>query len=306
MSQFDREDADLRADIRRMGDMLGETLRNLWGEELYEFVEYVRLSTRALRESPNHELRGQLFKELEESQLWHVIRTVRAFTSYFHLANVAEQHHRIEFKGVAGARREWLLEAFQRIRDAKISADEISELIERLEVRPVYTAHPTEAARRSILNKLRRVGELLNERSNPRLLKSEARRIDRRLAEVIEEILQTDELRHSRPQPIDEARNIMYYMEDMFDFAVAEVEEALDDQLESFGISRSPTTQSLRFGTWVGGDRDGNPNVTHELTRKIIDLQHERALRMFAPAVSALAQTLSQSTRIVEISGFVA
>ena len=77
ISQFDREDADLRADIRRMGDMLGETLRNLWGEELYEFVEYVRLSTRALRESPNHELREQLFKKLEESQLWHVIRTVR-------------------------------------------------------------------------------------------------------------------------------------------------------------------------------------------------------------------------------------
>ena len=105
--------------------MLGETLRNLWGEELYEFVEYVRLSTRALRESPNRELREQLFKKLEESQLWHVIRTVRAFTSYFHLANVAEQHHRIEFKGVAGARREWLQEAFQRIRDAKISAAEI-------------------------------------------------------------------------------------------------------------------------------------------------------------------------------------
>ena len=302
ISQFAGADAALRADIRRLGDMLGETLRNLWGEELYEFVEYVRLSTRALRESPNRELREQLFKKLEESQLWHVIRTVRAFTSYFHLANVAEQHHRIEFKGVAGARREWLQEAFQRIRDAKISAAEIRELIERLEVRPVYTAHPTEAARRSILHKLRRVGELLNERSNPRLLKSEARRIDRRLAAVIEEILQTDELRHSRPQPVDEARNIMYYMEDIFAFAVAEVEEALDDQLESFDISRSPTTRSLRFGTWVGGDRDGNPNVTHELTRKIIDLQHGRALKIFAPAVSALAQTLSQSTRIVEIS----
>jgi phosphoenolpyruvate carboxylase len=302
ISPFDSEDAELRADIRRMGDMLGETLRNLWGEELYDLVEYVRTSTRTLRDSPNPELREQLIKKLDESDLWLVIRTVRAFTSYFHLANVAEQHHRIEFKGIAGARREWLEEAFDRIREAKIPPEEISELVDRLEVRPVYTAHPTEAARRSILGKLSRVGKLLNERSNPGLLESEQRRLDRRLSEVVEEILQTDELRHARPQPIDEARNIMFYMEDMFSYAIAEVEEALDDQLETFGISKSPTTRSLRFGTWVGGDRDGNPNVTHTLTRQILDLQHERALKMFAPAIASLAQTLSQSTRIVEIS----
>lgn len=302
ITQFDSEDADLRADIRRMGDMLGETLRNLWGDEIFEMVEYVRASTRTLRDSPNPELRDELFKKLDESSLWMVIRTVRAFTSYFHLANVAEQHHRIEFKGVAGARREWLEEAFDRIRDADIPVEEITDVVNRLEVRPVYTAHPTEAARRSILNKLRRVGELLTERSNPRLLESETRRIDRRLSEVVEEILQTDELRHQRPAPTDEARNIMYYMEDMFKFAIAEVEEALDDQLETFGISRTPTTRSMQFGTWVGGDRDGNPNVTHELTRQILDLQHERALKMFAPAIKTLAQTLSQSTRIVEIS----
>jgi phosphoenolpyruvate carboxylase len=302
ITQFDSEDADLRADIRRMGDMLGETLRNLWGEEIFEMVEYVRASTRTLRESPNTELRDELFKKLDESSLWMVIRTVRAFTSYFHLANVAEQHHRIEFKGVAGARREWLEEAFDRIRDADIPVEEITDVVNRLEVRPVYTAHPTEAARRSILNKLRRVGELLTDRSNPKLLESETRRIDRRLSEVVEEILQTDELRHQRPAPTDEARNIMFYMEDMFKFAIAEVEEALDDQLETFGISRTPTTRSMQFGTWVGGDRDGNPNVTHELTRQILDLQHERALKMFAPAIGALAQTLSQSTRIVEIS----
>ncbi|NQW19855.1 MAG: phosphoenolpyruvate carboxylase [Chloroflexi bacterium] len=302
ITPFDSEDADLRADIRRMGDILGETLRNLWGEELFEMVEYVRASTRTLRESPNSALREELLKKLDESSLWLVIRTVRAFTSYFHLANVAEQHHRIEFKGVAGARREWLEEAFERIRGANIPVDEISNLINRLEVRPVYTAHPTEAVRRSILNKLRRVGELLNERSNPFLLDSETRRIDRRMSEVVEEILQTDELRHQRPSPADEARNIMFYMEDMFGSAIAEVEEALDDQLETFGISRSPTTRSMRFGTWVGGDRDGNPNVTHELTREILDLQYERALKIFAPAIAKLAQTLSQSTRIVKIS----
>ncbi len=302
ISNFDGEDLGLRTDIRRLGDMLGVALKNLWGEELYELVEYVRASIREIKDSQNHELQDQLVQKLDSSSLWHVIRMVRAFTSYFHLANVAEQHHRIDFKGRAGVRREWLGEAFERIKTSPVSINEIQELIERLEVRPVYTAHPTEAARRSILNKLRRIGELLSDRSNPRLLESERRRIDRRLSEVIEEILQTDELRHVRPDPIDEARSIIYYMEDMFRFAIAEVEESLDDELEALGIVRTPTASVLRFGTWVGGDRDGNPNVTHKLTREILDLQHERALKMFAPAIAALAQTLSQSTRIVEIT----
>jgi phosphoenolpyruvate carboxylase len=302
VARFDNEDAPLRADIRRMGDMLGKTLQALWGDELFELVEYVRSATRSFRDSEDRELRDELIAKLDGSSLWLVIRLVRAFTSYFHLANVAEQHHRIEFRGVAGARREWLEEAFDRIREAGVSVDEISDLIDRLEVRPVFTAHPTEAARRSILTKLRRVGELLEKRSNPRLLESELRRIDRRLSEVIEEILQTDELRHQRPLPIDEARNIIFYMEDMFGSAIADVQEALDEQLATFGILKLPTLRPLRFGTWVGGDRDGNPNVTHELTRQILDLQHERALKLFAPAVAELAQTLSQSIRIVEIS----
>jgi len=100
-----------------MGDMLGETLQALWGDELFELVEYVRSATRSFRDSEDRELRDELIEKLDGSSLWLVIRLVRAFTSYFHLANVAEQHHRIEFKGVAGARREWLEEAFNRIRE---------------------------------------------------------------------------------------------------------------------------------------------------------------------------------------------
>ncbi len=299
---LDSDDSALRADIRRMTEMLGETLRGLWGEELYELVEYVRASTRELQSGNNEKLREELFERLDQSSLWYVIRVVRAFTSYFHIANVAEQHHRIEFRGEAGSRREWLEESFDRIKEAGVSKESIEKLIDRLEVRPVYTAHPTEAARRSILEKLARIGENLARRQNPRLLESEIKRLDRRLEEVIEEILQTDELRHDRPKPVDEARNIVYYMEDIFRFAISDVEEALDDQLAKFDIARSPKKSSLKFGTWVGGDRDGNPNVTHQLTSQILDLQHRRALKIFAPAISALARTLSQSTRIVEIS----
>ena len=215
ITSFDSEDAELRANIRRLVDMFGDTVSNLLNEEIYDLIEYVRVSTRTLRESPNPEMRGELIKKLDESSLWMVIRTVGAFTSYFHIANVAEQHPRIEFKGAAGARREWLEEVFARVREAKISKEEIGNVIDRLEVRTLYTAHPTEAARLSILSKLRRVGEMLNERSNPRLWESEIRRINRRLSEVIEEILQTDELRPTRPEPASEARNIMYYMEDV-------------------------------------------------------------------------------------------
>ena len=198
---LDSDDSALRADIRRMTEMLGETLRGLWGEELYELVEYVRASTRELQSGNNEKLREELFERHDQSSLWYVIRVVRAFTSYFHIANVAEQHHRIEFRGEAGSRHEWLEESFDRIKEAGVSRESIEKLIDRLEVRPVYTAHPTEAARRSILEKLARIGENLARRQNPRLLESEIKRLDRRLEEVIEEILQTDELRHDRPKP---------------------------------------------------------------------------------------------------------
>lgn len=125
-------------------------------------------------------------------------------------------------------------------------------MVERMELRPVFTAHPTEASRRSILTKLNAVSDLLDQRSDPRVTEPDRRRIDRRLAELIDLIWQTDEIRHVRPDPRDEAVSVMYYFDELFAGAVPEVLDGYASQMARLGIDVSMTRVPLRFGTWVG------------------------------------------------------
>jgi len=158
----------------------------------------------------------------------------------------------------------------------------------------VFTAHPTEAARRSTLAKLRRVGELLN--------RPEDRRTERRLAEAVELLWQTDELRVVRPEPTDEARNAVYYLDELFRDAVPDVLEELADELARLGVDEPVVRRPLSFGSWIGGDRDGNPNVTPKVTFDVLVLQHEHAIRGALQAVDELREDVSQSTRITKVS----
>jgi phosphoenolpyruvate carboxylase len=291
-------DDALRSDIREMGRMLGAVLRDQWGTDFLDLEEEVRTSTRSLRNNPDPDRLQQLLSRLERVPLFQIERLVRSFTTYFHIANTAEQHHRInpEF----GIQRNDDDAVLAEPADLGISEDQMRHLLERLHVRPVFTAHPTEAARRSILSKLQGMESALalwrSEHISERA-RSAARHL---MAELIEGIVQTDELRLDRPEPLDEARNIMYYLEQMFGGTLA-------NAVESFallcGAKMPPATWSpIRFGTWVGGDRDGNPNVTAEVTRATLGLQNDRALRLLRDEVRELASELSQSTKIVHVS----
>ncbi|MGX1252239.1 phosphoenolpyruvate carboxylase [Streptomyces ambofaciens] len=184
--------SELRADIRRLGDLLGETLVRQEGPELLELVEKVRRLTREDGEAAAELLRGT---ELETAA-----KLVRAFSTYFHLANVTEQVHRGRELGAKRAAEGGLLaRTADRLKDA--DPEHLRETVRNLNVRPVFTAHPTEAARRSVLNKLRRIAALLDTPVN----ESDRRRLDTRLAENIDLVWQTDELRVVRPEPADEA-----------------------------------------------------------------------------------------------------
>ncbi len=292
----------LRADIRLLGNLLGETLVRQEGPELLELVEKVRALTKQLRdpEADSEAPTEQLTRILAGLDLEDAIQLVRAFSAYFYLANIAEQTHRLADR--AGGGRGRLQAVVDRITEADVGQSELEEVIQRLELRPVFTAHPTEAARRSILTKQRRVAELLEERSDPRLTQADHDRVVRRLAEVIDLIWQTDELRRERPNPTDEARSVMYYFDEMFRNVVGELFDELDHQLERLDVNLAPESRPLHFGTWVGGDRDGNPNVTPEVTMEVIAVQHDRALRELIAAVERIATDLSTSERIVGIS----
>ncbi len=284
------DDADLRADVRRLGDLLGQTLVRQEGPELLALVEQVR---KAVREGDGVELLAAL--SLEDS-----VQLVRAFSTYFHLANVAEQVHRSRV--IADSRVEggsWIARAVDKIETAllsqtpghELSREDIAKWITEMSVRPVFTAHPTEAARRSVLNKMGQVAELLDDPRNPSQ--------NERLAETIDLLWQTDELRLDRPEPLDEAMNALYYLDDLFRATVPEVLDEFSKEIKRIGVDLPVTARPLSFGSWIGGDRDGNPNVTAQVTTDAMVLQVGHAIRVTIAAMDALRQLLSVSTRIV-------
>lgn len=275
---------ELRADIRRLGDLLGETLVRQEGSELLELVEKVRRLTREDGEAAARLLGGT---ELETAA-----KLVRAFSTYFHLANVTEQVHRgRELRARRAAEGGLLSRTADRLKDA--DPEHLRQTVEHLNVRPVFTAHPTEAARRSVLNKLRRIAELLE---TP-VIESDRRRHDTRLAESIDLVWQTDELRVVRPEPADEARNAIYYLDELHAGAVGDVLEDLTAELERVGVHLPEGTRPLTFGTWIGGDRDGNPNVTPAVTWDVLILQHEHGINDALALVDELRGFLSNSIR---------
>ncbi|MFF7685184.1 phosphoenolpyruvate carboxylase [Streptomyces syringium] len=277
--------AALRADIRRLGDLLGETLVRQEGEELLDLVERVRALTRS-----DGDAAARL---LGETDLDTAAKLVRAFSTYFHLANVTEQVHRgRELRAKRDAEGSILARTADQLKDA--DAEHLQHTVEHLGVRPVFTAHPTEAARRSVLNKLRRIAELLDTLGTGA---GDKRRTDLRLAENIDLLWQTDELRVVRPEPTDEARNAIYYLDELHARAVGDVLEDLAAELDRVGVALPATTRPLTFGTWIGGDRDGNPNVTPQVTWDVLILQHEHGITDALELVDVLRGALSNSIR---------
>ncbi|NNF87894.1 MAG: phosphoenolpyruvate carboxylase [Acidimicrobiia bacterium] len=293
-------DSALRADIRRLGTNLGETLVRQVGPELLALVEEVRAITKRLRTEEDADA-SELEEVLGRLDLDTTINLVRAFSAYFVLANVAEQTHRVtDPASGTGPVEEPLGAAVDRILAADVEPELVSDVISRLELRPVFTAHPTEAARRSLLTKMADISDLLAERGDPRISTAQQRRIDRRVSEIVDLMWQTDELRHDRPTPIDEARSAIYYFDELFDETVQPLSDTVEEQLARLGGTLEPDRFPIRFGTWVGGDRDGNPNVTPEVTAEVLAIQHEHGLRNLIKAVEELAAELSVSGRLVE------
>ena len=283
------DDATLRADVRHLGDLLGQSLVRQEGPELLELVESVRKS---VREGGGLEL-------LEKLSVEDSVQLVRALSTYFNLANVAEQVHRsrvlAEVRAQGGS---WITRAIDKIEDAianpvaghEISHEDLVKWISELDVRPVFTAHPTEAARRSILGKLGEIALLLD--TPPSVTQ------DERLAETVDLLWQTDELRLDRPEPLDEAMNALYYLDDLATSTVPEVLNDFARELKRLGIELPVTSRPLTFGTWIGGDRDGNPNITPAITEDAVVLQVGHAIRTTIAAMNNLRQMLSVSTRI--------
>jgi phosphoenolpyruvate carboxylase len=252
------------------------------GQQLLDQVEEIRRLIRSDRDSA-----AALLAEVEPVE---ATKLVRAFTTYFHLANVAEQVHRgRELAGIRARDGSWLSQAVDRIAAARIPHSEVAAEVQRLAVRPVFTAHPTEAARRTVLYKLRQIAELLEGADS---------RVTARLEETVDLLWQTDELRIAMPDVLDEARNAVWYFDGLHADAVPHVLEELADELRRLELELPPDARPLAFGSWIGGDRDGNPNVAPDSTGRVLDLQHEHGLRDAIAVVDVLRRDLSSSVLI--------
>jgi phosphoenolpyruvate carboxylase len=286
--------AALRRDIRELGVLLGQTLVRQEGREVLELVEQVRSLVRTDRAAAATVLAG--------THPAMATRLVRAFTTYFHLANVAEQTHRVRaLAEIRAERGSWLAQAVDRIAAAGVGRGELTSDIQHLGVRPVFTAHPTEAARRTILTKLRQIATLLDDGARAPDAAAQ-RRVRRRLEELVDLLWQSDELRLARPDVVDEARNAVYYLDELHAHAVPETLETLVEELGRLGVDLPVEARPLRFGSWIGGDRDGNPNVLPQTTLRVLALQHEHALRDALAVVDDLRADLSSSVRITGVT----
>ncbi|WP_305789950.1 phosphoenolpyruvate carboxylase [Symbioplanes lichenis] len=293
----DGPDAALRQDIRRIGKLLGETLARQEGTPLLDLVEEVRALVRT--DAP------AAADRLAAMDVTTGTKLARAFSTYFHLANITEQVHRSRDLRRRRARDGgWLDQAAKRIAEKGIPADEVAAAARRLAVRPVFTAHPTEAARRSILSKLRGLADALDGEASAAILygASDTTASTRRFAELIDLLWQTDELRLDRPDPTDEARNAVYYLKDLYAEAAPQVLDDLAETLRQLGVETAPTARPLTFGSWIGGDRDGNPFVTPAVTRDVLIIQHEHGIQATELAMDELIDELSVSRRLRGVS----
>jgi len=294
--------APLRRDVRLLGGLLGEVLREAGGQELLDDTERLRRAViDARRGQPGDGLGGGPDADPAGDEIaalvasWPLDRAelvARAFTVYFHLSNLAEELHRVRALRERDAGdapvRESLAAAVGELRRDQ-GPDQLDNLLGRLRVYPVLTAHPTEARRRAVATALRRISDLLMDLDDPRHGASEQAGIRRRLREEIDLLWRTSPLRARAMTPIDEVRTVMAAFDETLFQVAPQVYRALDEARDD----PAPSPAFLRFGSWVGADRDGNPFVTAQVTRETAVIQAEHVLRALENATTRIGRALT-------------
>jgi phosphoenolpyruvate carboxylase len=309
----DLKEAPLRRDVRSLGTLLGDVLREQAGEDLFDHVEALRQGTIRRRDA---EARGS-----EEEAALHAatalelvhslpveraILLTRAFAFYFELINLAETNHRkrrriaLRLSGQAGRQRGSLAGTLSEMRRVGISADEALDWLRRVLIVPVFTAHPTEVARRSVMFKRRRIGDFLATLDRIPVPEQDLARLEQLVLAEITSLWQTDEVRSRRPTVYDEIKmGLDYYDVSIFETLPSLYREISEALQASYGleIDTLALPQVLEFGSWIGGDRDGNPFVTPQVTRDSIQLARGHLLLYYQHQLQEIIDLLTTSAQ---------
>ena len=274
--------------MRLLGGLLGQVIADSGGAGLYRDVEKLRSLVILARDDGRYERDAE--KLVASWPLERAEMVARAFTCYFHLANLAEEHHRARVlrerdrgpdpppESLAATIKELL---------PKLGRKQLHDLIADLEIHPVFTAHPTEARRRAVVSAIRRVGEHLERLDDPRISDAERREAERRLIEEVDSLWRTAQLRTAQIQPLDEVRSFMSVFDETLFRIVPELLRSLDTAVGE------PAPPFLRIGSWIGGDRDGNPAVTAEVTAETMKIQSEHALLALETVANRIGRALT-------------
>jgi phosphoenolpyruvate carboxylase len=295
----------LSEQIHRLGDLLGETIVEQEGRALFDVVEELRASAKAHRFGD--EAAGErLLARIEALPLAEARGVTKAFATYFKLVNLAEDEERVrvlrrrerEAAAAGVPAGETVAAAVRELAEAGISPQALQSLLDRLLVMPVFTAHPTEAKRRTILTKLVRISALLRTLDVEWPTPDEERSALDSLREELVALWQTEETRAYKPDVMDEVRNGLFYFEaTLFDLA-PEVVRSLEHAVAERFPGQSVRPSCLRFGSWMGGDRDGNPYVTAAVTEQALRAHNELALRLLRRELERLHGHLSTTERL--------
>ncbi len=296
------EDRPLHDDVRRLGDGLGRVIARFAGSECFEAVERLRRACRERRQSDADPGQlGRLLDSVDALPLATAAQVARAFTLFFLLINTAEQVHRVRRRHARadsaeapqGASASWLME---ELAGRGLDAGRVRAALTELEVRPVMTAHPTEATRRTVLMLQARVARLLLERDAA--APGARERLEKELDCEIELLWLTSEVRRDRPSVLDEVSNVVWYLEDRLLDATTRFGQALSLAFEARFGEPLGTTPHITLGSWVGGDRDGNPFVTPETTLSAARHAAHALLGRYVADVGTLAERMSLSASI--------
>ncbi|WP_435103398.1 phosphoenolpyruvate carboxylase [Arhodomonas sp. AD133] len=293
-----RTDAPLREDIRQLGGLLGSTLYEQAGEDVYHVVEEVRRLAKEAR-AGDGDAAAELERTLAELPDELIMPVVRAFSQFLNLANIAEQHHRVRRSRAwlrdpdSSPLRGSLEESFARL-GAEVDGETLYRAVGELSIELVLTAHPTEVSRRTMLQKYNRIANLLDHQDRLDPTPEEIEEVHQALRREITGAWYTDEIRRQRPTPQDEARWGLAVIEQTLWDVIPRYLRRLDRQLyRRTGRHLPLDTAPIRFGSWMGGDRDGNPRVTAEVTREVCLLNRWMAAQLYEREVGELITELS-------------